>query len=124
MRMEWVQFLTYMPFISVAIVAGLFIMALLNFSTLRKSMHMQSEQQIYSRIMMLDLNLKSRKRRLFLRRLLTEEQLLFADNNIELAERDSLHVEILVWISNHILWNNNLVKFLCTNVASLNRCLT
>jgi hypothetical protein len=73
---------------------------------------------------MLDLNLKSRKRRLFLRRLLTEEQLLFADNNIELAERDSLHVEILVWISNHILWNNNLVKFLCTNVASLNRCLT
>jgi high-affinity Fe2+/Pb2+ permease len=51
MRMEWVQFLTYMPFISVAIVAGLVIMALVNFSTLRKSMQMQSEQQIYSRIM-------------------------------------------------------------------------
>jgi hypothetical protein len=31
MRMEWVQFLTYMPFISVAIVAGLVIMALVNF---------------------------------------------------------------------------------------------
>jgi hypothetical protein len=45
------SFLTYMPFISVAIVAGLFIMALVNFSTLRKSMQMQSEQQIYSRIM-------------------------------------------------------------------------
>jgi hypothetical protein len=56
------SFLTYMPFISVAIVAGLFIMALLNFSTLRKSMQRQSEQQIknlktqteqqiYSRIM-------------------------------------------------------------------------
>jgi hypothetical protein len=38
------SFLTYMPFISVAIVAGLFIMALLNFSTLRKSMQRQSEQ--------------------------------------------------------------------------------
>jgi uncharacterized membrane protein affecting hemolysin expression len=35
-----------MPFISVAIVAGLFIMALLNFSTLRKNMQRQSEQQI------------------------------------------------------------------------------
>jgi hypothetical protein len=45
------SFLTYMPFISVAIVAGLFIMALVNFSTLRKNMQMQSEQQIYSRIM-------------------------------------------------------------------------
>ena len=31
---------------SVAIVAGLFIMALLNFSTLRKSIQRQSEQQI------------------------------------------------------------------------------
>ena len=51
--------LTYMPFISVAIVAGLFIMALVNFSTLRKSMQMQSEQQIYSRIMDARLKLES-----------------------------------------------------------------
>jgi hypothetical protein len=64
------SFLTYMPFISVAIVAGLFIMALLNFSTLRKSMQrqseqqiknlkIQSEQQIYSRIMDARLKLES-----------------------------------------------------------------
>jgi len=64
------SFLTYMPFISVAIVAGLFIMALLNFSTLRKSMQRQSEQQIknlktqteqqiYSRIMDARLKLES-----------------------------------------------------------------
>ena len=53
------SFLTYMPFISVAIVAGLFIMALVNFSTLRKSMQMQSEQQIYSRIMDARLKLES-----------------------------------------------------------------
>jgi hypothetical protein len=51
--------LTYMPLISVAIVAGLFIMALVNFSTLRKSMQMQSEQQIYSRIMDARLKLES-----------------------------------------------------------------
>ena len=38
--------LVYMPLISVAIVAGLFIMALVNFSTIRKSMQVQSEQQI------------------------------------------------------------------------------
>src|SRR5918994_6671108 len=53
------SFLTYMPFISVAIVAGLFIMALVNFSTLRKSMQMQNEQQIYSRIMDARLKLES-----------------------------------------------------------------
>ncbi len=53
------SFLTYMPFISVAIVAGLFMMALVNFSTLRKSMQMQSEQQIYSRIMDARLKLES-----------------------------------------------------------------
>jgi hypothetical protein len=69
---EMDSFLTYMPFISVAIVSGLFIMALLNFSTLRKSMQRQSEQQIknlktqteqqiYSRIMDASLNLKVRK---------------------------------------------------------------
>ena len=67
---EMDSFLTYMPFISVAIVAGLFIMALLNFSTLRKSMQRQSEQhiknlktqteqQIYSRIMDARLKLES-----------------------------------------------------------------
>ena len=53
------SFLTYMPFISVAIVAGLFIMALANFSTLRKSMQRQSEQQIYSRIMEARLKLEN-----------------------------------------------------------------
>ena len=63
-------FLTYMPFISVAVIAGLFIMALVNFSTVRKSMQvqseqqmknlkMQSEQQIYSRIMDARLKLES-----------------------------------------------------------------
>ena len=67
---EMDSFLTYMPFISVAIVAGLFIMALLNFSTLRKSMQRQceqqiknlktqTEQQIYSRIMDARLKLES-----------------------------------------------------------------
>jgi hypothetical protein len=63
-------FLVYMPLISVAIVAGLFIMALVNFSTIRKSMQVQSEQQIrnlkaqseqqiYSRIMDARLKLES-----------------------------------------------------------------
>lgn len=56
------SFLTYVPLISVAIIAGLFVMALMNFSSIRKNMRMQSEeqmkslktqseQQIYSRIM-------------------------------------------------------------------------
>ena len=64
------SFLIYMPFISVAVIAGLFIMALVNFSTGRKSMQvqseqqmknlkMQSEQQIYSRIMDARLKLES-----------------------------------------------------------------
>jgi len=64
------SFLTYVPLISVAIVAGLFIMALMNFSTIRKNMQMQieqqmkslraqSEQQIYSRIMDARLKLES-----------------------------------------------------------------
>lgn len=53
------SFLTYIPFISVAIIAGLFIMALMNFSTVRKNMQMQSEQQIYSRIMDARLKLES-----------------------------------------------------------------
>ena len=37
------SFLTYTPLISVAIVSGLFIIALVNFSTLRKNMQLQSE---------------------------------------------------------------------------------
>jgi hypothetical protein len=64
------SFLTYVPFISIAIIAGLFIIALVNFSTLRKNMQMQSEQQIrnskmqseqqiYSRIMDARLKLES-----------------------------------------------------------------
>ncbi|PWU79649.1 MAG: hypothetical protein DLM72_16335 [Candidatus Nitrosopolaris wilkensis] len=54
--------LTYVPLISVYVVAGLFVMALVNFSTMKKNMQkqseqqiknlkIQSEQQIYSRIM-------------------------------------------------------------------------
>jgi hypothetical protein len=64
------SFLTYIPLISVAIVAGLFTMALVNFSTVRKNMQIQSErqirnlkiqseQQIYSRIMDARLKLES-----------------------------------------------------------------
>jgi hypothetical protein len=61
---------TYIPSISVAIVAGLFVIALLNFSTVRKNMQMQgeqqmrnlkiqSEQQIYSRMMEARLKLEN-----------------------------------------------------------------
>ena len=64
------SFLAYMPFISVAIIAGLFTIALMNFSTVRKNMQLQteqqlrnlktqSEQQIYSRIMDARLKLES-----------------------------------------------------------------
>ena len=64
------SFLTYAPLISVAVVSGLFIMALINFSTIRKNMQLQSEQQIrnlktqseqqiYSRIMDARLKLES-----------------------------------------------------------------
>jgi hypothetical protein len=64
------SFLTYVPLISVAIIAGLFVMALMNFSSIRKNMRMQSEeqmkslktqseQQIYSRIMDARLKLES-----------------------------------------------------------------
>ena len=56
------SFLTYVPLISLMIVAGLFVVAIVNFSIVRKNMQkqieqwiknlkMQSEQQIYSRIM-------------------------------------------------------------------------
>jgi hypothetical protein len=64
------SFLTYIPLISVAIIAGLFTMALINFSIIRKNMQVQSEQQIrnlriqseqqiYSRIMDARLKLES-----------------------------------------------------------------
>jgi hypothetical protein len=64
------SFLTYIPLISIAIVAGLFTLALVNFSTVRKNMQIQSnqqirnlkiqsEQQIYSRIMDARLKLES-----------------------------------------------------------------
>ena len=53
------SFLTYVPIISVAILAGLFVMALTNFSTIRKNIRMQSEQQIYSSIMDARLKLES-----------------------------------------------------------------
>ena len=53
------SFLIYIPLISVAIVASLFTMALVNFSTVRKNMQIQSEQQIYSRIMDARLKLES-----------------------------------------------------------------
>ena len=63
-------FYTYVPLISIAIAAGVFVMALVNFSTLRKNMRMQSErqmeslkaqseQEIYSRIMDARLKLES-----------------------------------------------------------------
>jgi hypothetical protein len=78
--------LIYMPFISVAIIAGLFVMALVNFSTVRKSMQrqseqqlkslkMQSEQQIYSRIM--DARLKLENTETFTK--MAKESPIFAD---------------------------------------------
>jgi hypothetical protein len=56
------SFLTYVPLISLTVVVGLFVVALVNFSTARKNMQkqteqniknlkIQSEQQIYSRIL-------------------------------------------------------------------------
>jgi hypothetical protein len=64
------SFLTYVPLISLTVVVGLFVVALVNFSTVRKNMQkqteqhiknlkIQSEQQIYSRIMGARLNLQS-----------------------------------------------------------------
>ena len=63
------SFLTYVPVISLTIVVGLFVVALVNFSLVRKNMQkqseqqiknlkIQSEQQIYSRIMAARLKLK------------------------------------------------------------------
>jgi hypothetical protein len=40
------SFLTYVPLISLTIVIGLFVVALVNFSLVRKNMQKQSEQQI------------------------------------------------------------------------------
>ena len=45
-----VSVLDFVPTISLAVVAGAFIISILQFSTLRKNMHMQTEQDIYSRI--------------------------------------------------------------------------
>ena len=64
------SFLTYVPLISLTIVVGLFVVALVNFSIARKNMQkqseqqiknlkIQSEQQIYSRIMDARLKLES-----------------------------------------------------------------
>ncbi|MGI0014517.1 MAG: hypothetical protein ACREBU_13910 [Nitrososphaera sp.] len=44
-------FLEYIPIISALIFAGLLAVSLLQFSAVRKNMRMQSEQQIYARIM-------------------------------------------------------------------------
>lgn len=46
-----VSVLDYVPIISAMIFAGLLAVSLLQFSTVRKNMRMQSEQQIYARIM-------------------------------------------------------------------------
>jgi hypothetical protein len=53
------SFLTYVPLISLTIVVGLFVVALVNFSIARRNMQKQSEQQIYSRIMDARLKLES-----------------------------------------------------------------
>ena len=64
------SFLAYVPLISLIIVAGLFVVAIVNFSIVRKNMQkqseqwiknlkMQSEQQIYSRIMDVRLKLEN-----------------------------------------------------------------
>jgi hypothetical protein len=64
------SFLEYVPLISLIVVAGLFVVAIVNFSIVRKNMQkqseqwiknlkMQSEQQIYSRIMDVRLKLEN-----------------------------------------------------------------
>jgi hypothetical protein len=42
------SFLTYVPLISISVLVGLFVIALVNFSIMRKNMQKQSEQQIKS----------------------------------------------------------------------------
>ena len=82
--------MTYMPFISVAIVAGLFIMALVNFSTLKKSMQMQSEQQIYSRIM--DARLKLESTEIFTK--MAKESPIFAERFAVVDSPDEYYVVV------------------------------
>ena len=53
------SFLEYVPLISLIIVVGLFVVAIVNFSIVRKNMQKQSEQQIYSRIMDVRLRLEN-----------------------------------------------------------------
>ncbi|MDN5845971.1 MAG: hypothetical protein L0H53_06825 [Candidatus Nitrosocosmicus sp.] len=64
------SFLVYVPLISLVIIAGLFVVVIINFSIVRKNMQkqseqwiknmkMQSEQQIYSRIMEARLKLEN-----------------------------------------------------------------
>jgi hypothetical protein len=92
-------FLTYVPLISVAIVAGLFVMALMNFSTIRKNMQMQieqqmkslkaqSEQQIYSRIM--DARLKLESTETFTK--MAEESPIFAERFTVVDSPDEYYI--------------------------------
>lgn len=93
------SFLTYVPLISVAIVAGLFIMALMNFSTIRKNMQMQieqqmkslkaqSEEQIYSRIM--DARLKLESTETFTK--MAEESPIFAERFTVVDSPDEYYI--------------------------------
>lgn len=93
------SFLTYVPLISVAIVAGLFVMALMNFSTMRKNMQMQieqqmkslkaqSEQQIYSRIM--DARLKLENTETFTK--MAEESPIFAERFTVVDSPDEYYI--------------------------------
>jgi hypothetical protein len=87
------------PLISVAIVAGLFVMALMNFSTIRKNMQMQieqqmkslkaqSEQQIYSRIM--DARLKLESTETFTK--MAEESPIFAERFTVVDSPDEYYI--------------------------------
>lgn len=93
------SFLTYVPLISVAIVAGLFVMALMNFSTIRKNMQMQieqqmkslkaqSEEQIYSRIM--DARLKLESTETFTK--MAEESPIFAERFTVVDSPDEYYI--------------------------------
>ncbi len=93
------SFLTYVPLISVAIVTGLFVMALMNFSTIRKNMQMQieqqmktlkaqSEQQIYSRIM--DARLKLESTETFTK--MAEESPIFAERFTVVDSPDEYYI--------------------------------
>ncbi|HET7345533.1 MAG TPA: hypothetical protein VFJ05_06650 [Nitrososphaeraceae archaeon] len=88
-----------MPLISVAIIAGLFVMALMNFSTVRKNMQMQieqqmkslkaqSEQQIYSRIM--DARLKLESTETFTK--MAEESPIFAERFTVVDSPDEYYI--------------------------------